>query len=322
MVQELRHDRPLFSCRFDPSGRFVFAGAQDNTVQRWDLATGRRVSLVGHRSWIRGLAFLRESRTLVSGSYDGRLIFWPADAETPTPARTIDAHQGWVRAVAVSPDGRTVASCGNDNLVKLWSAQDGSAIRTLEGHGCHVYNVAFHPSGHLVSGDLRGVVKEWDCGRGTLVRNLDASALYRYDTVFRADIGGVRSMTFNPDGSLLVCSGITEVTNAFAGVGRPGFFLFDWASGRLRHRMQTPTPFQGTGWGVDVHPLGFLTGVAGGGNGMLYFWRPRQAMAFHALGLPTNARDVHLHRDGLRLAVAFFDGAVRIYDMSVPPRAS
>src|SRR5947209_12635432 len=96
MVQELRHNSPLLGCRFDPTGRFVFAGAQDNTVQRWELATGRRVSLVGHRSWIRSLAFLRNSRTLVSGGYDGRLIFWPVDAETPTPARTIDAHHGWV----------------------------------------------------------------------------------------------------------------------------------------------------------------------------------------------------------------------------------
>ena len=71
---------------------------------------------------------------------------------------------------------------------------------------------------------------------------------------------------------------------------------------------------------MDVHPVGFLTGMAGGGNGMLYFWRPSRVMAFHALGLPTNARDVHLHPDGLRLAVAFFDGAVRVYEMVAPPR--
>ena len=58
LAQELRHTSPLFSCRFDPSGRFVFAGAQDNTIHRWELATSHRVGLVGHRSWIRALAFL------------------------------------------------------------------------------------------------------------------------------------------------------------------------------------------------------------------------------------------------------------------------
>ena len=74
-----------------------------------------------------------------------------------------------------------------------------------------------------------------------------------------------------------------------------------------------------TDWGVDAHPLGFLTGVAGGGNGMLYFWRPRRALAFRAVGLATNAPDVHPHLDGLRLAVAFFDGVVRVHEMA-PPR--
>ena len=35
-VKELKHNSPLIGCRFDPSGRFVFAGAQDNGVQRYN----------------------------------------------------------------------------------------------------------------------------------------------------------------------------------------------------------------------------------------------------------------------------------------------
>jgi WD40 repeat protein len=318
LAQELRHNSPLFSCRFDPTGRFVFAGAQDNAIHRWELATSRRVALAGHRSWIRGLAFLAEQRQLVSAGYDGRLLWWQADAENPTPLRTVeDAHRGWIRAVAVSPDGRTVATCGNDHLVKLWSAADGRPVRELRGHTCHVYNVAFHPGGQfLVSGDLRGVVRQWDLSRGTEVRSLDASVLYRYDNTFRADIGGVRSMAFNRDGSLLACSGITDVTNAFAGVGRPLILLFDWTSGRVRHPLRPQGNFQGTAWGVDFHPGGFIAGVGGGSGGALWFWRPDNAQSFHTVALPTNARDLHLHPDGRRLAVAFFDGAVRVYDMA------
>ena len=40
IVSEWAHDRPLISCRFEPQGRYVFAGAEDNTVQRWALADG------------------------------------------------------------------------------------------------------------------------------------------------------------------------------------------------------------------------------------------------------------------------------------------
>jgi WD40 repeat protein len=323
MVQELRHDSPLLSCRFDPSGRFVLAGAQDNTIQRWELAGGRKVSLQGHRSWIRALAFSpingqpQANGRLYSGDYAGRVLVWPLDADAPTPERTIAAHRGWVRAVAVSPDGRLLATCGNDHLVKLWSTGDGSLVRELAGHNYHVYNVAFHPSGrHLVSADLRGIVKQWDVSQGSEVRTLDASILFRYDPTFRADHGGIRSMTFNRDGSLLACAGITDVTNAFAGIGKPAVVLFDWQSGQRRQVLRPQADFQGTAWGVDFHPSGFLAATGGGRGGALWFWRPDQERSFHTITLPNNARDLHLHPDGRRLAIAFFDGVVRIYDMA------
>src|SRR5262249_9164694 len=154
------------------------------------------------------------------------VLWWPGHADSPTPTRIVAAHDGWVRAVAVSADGQTVASCGNDHLVKLWSAADGKPLGTLQGHACHVYNVAFCPDGsRLVSADLKGVVKDWDWRKGEAVRELDAKALYKYDTGFRADIGGVRSIAFSADGSLLACAGITNVSNAFAGVGNPAVLL-------------------------------------------------------------------------------------------------
>jgi WD40 repeat protein len=307
----------LIGCRFDPTGRFVFAGSQDNTIQRWELATGKKTTLTGHKSWARGIAFLPGGKTLFTAGYEGRILCWPADAEAPTPLRTIDAHHGWVRAVAVSPDGKLLASCGNDHRVKLLSTVDGKLVRELTGHTCHVYNVAFHPNGqHLASADLKGVVKHWDLAKGTLVRDLDASALHKYDNTFLANIGGIRSMAFSRDGSMLACAGITEVSNAFAGVGKPLVLLFDWATGKRKQGLVPKENFQGTAWGVVIHPTGFVAGVGGGNGGALWFWKPEQAQAFFTLKLPNNARDLDLHPDGHRLAVPFFDGAVRIYDMT------
>ena len=317
MVQELKHTSPLVGARFDPIGRFVFAGAQDNTVQRWELAGGKKTVLSGHRSWVRAFAFASKEKLLFSGDWAGRILAWPADADSPAPVRTIEAHQGWVRALAVSPDGNTLASCGNDGLVKLWSVADGKALGQLAGHTCHVYNVAFHPDGRsLASGDLKGTVKQWDLAKGSASRDLDGSVLHKYDTVFCADHGGVRSMAFSPDGSVLACAGITDVSNAFAGIGKPLVVLFDMKTGQRKQLLRPKVDFQGTCWGVVYHPDGFLAGVGGGNGGALWFWKPDAPQAFHTLALPNNARDLDLHPDYPRLAIPFFDGAVRIYDLT------
>ncbi len=234
LTQEFKHASPLFGCRFDATGEFVFAGA------------GKKTALVGHNSWLRGLACTKE-KLLFSGGYDGKILTWLAAFDHPTPANTFDAHTGWVRALAVSPDGKLLASCGNDNLVKIWSTSDGKLVRELPGHDSHVYNLAFHPAGEfLASADLKGTIKVWDVAKGTWQRDLDVKVLHKYDESFRADHGGARGMAFNADGTLLACAGITEVSNAFAGVGKPLIVQLDWQTGKQKLLQKPRENFQGT----------------------------------------------------------------------------
>jgi WD40 repeat protein len=315
-VLQVRHTSPLVGCRFDPAGEHVFAGAQDNTVVRWKLADGKKVLLAGHKSWVRALAFAAKEKLLFSGDWAGRIIAWPSSAEAPAPIWNLHAHRGWVRALAVSPDGKTLASCGNDHLVKLWSIPDGKPVRELAGHESHVYNVAFHPDGRsLVSADLKGIIKVWDLGKGVVAREMDAKILHKYDSGFGADIGGIRSMAIDRDGTMLACAGITNVSNAFAGIGNPLVVLFDWKTGKQKQLLRPKINFNGTAWGVAFHPLGFILGVGGGNGGVLWAWKPDAPQAYYTLTLPNNARDLSLHADNRRLAVPFYDGFLRVYDM-------
>ncbi|MFT5466729.1 MAG: WD40 repeat protein [Verrucomicrobiales bacterium] len=218
LKRELKHDRGQLASRYDPSGRYLFTGALDNFVHRWDLSDeseeGKREPLAGHESWVRGMDWFpagsSDQQLLATGDYVGRLIVWPALAEKPTPKLSFAAHDGSIRAVSVCPDGKSIASAGNDGMVRVWSAEDGKNLLELSGHDCHVYHTAFHPDGKsLISADLKGVVKHWQIPTGKLIRELDASLLHTYSEKYTVDVGGIRGMSFNADGSQLACTGST-----------------------------------------------------------------------------------------------------------------
>ena len=312
-----KHTRPLTACRFDPTGKFVFTGAEDYTVQRWNLKDEKPVLLSGHESWVRAMAFSPDGQTLYTGGYDGQLLTWPATADAPTPSRKTAAHDGWVRAVAVSPDGRLVATCGNDRLVKLWSATDGKLLHTLAGHESHVYNIAFHPAGDsLVSCDLKGGFRDWDTATGKQRREFKAESLHKYDTSFRADIGGARALAFGEGGKVVAAGGVTNVTNAFAGIGDPALATFEWESVKARPLHTSKESIRGLIWGMAWHADGYWAAAIGGPAGYLYFWKPEQAQETFKFKLPDTGRDMSLAPDGQTLVIAHADGNVRQYRLS------
>ena len=63
LVKELKHDSPLISCRFDPTGKYVFFGSQDYKVWRWQWQADSKVAFEGHDSWVRAIGFSTDEWT-------------------------------------------------------------------------------------------------------------------------------------------------------------------------------------------------------------------------------------------------------------------
>ena len=317
VARQHKHGASLVSCRFDPTGKFVFYGAMDHGVWRWDLENDSVVKLDGHESWVRAIAFDEERRQVITGGYDGRLIWWTAEGQLEQ-IRVLSAHEGWIRSIAISPDQQMLASAGNDLTVRLWSCEDGKLIQQFEGHERHVYNVVFQPNGkHLATGDLMGNLYHWNVVAAKLERKFVVSPLHKYDTGFGADIGGFRDLRFNADGSLLGCAGITNVTNAFAGVGNPLVVIWDWDEGKQKTAYESKNKLRGVAWGVVFHPDGFtIGGSGGGGGGYLLFWNADETQEFHQFKLPDTIRDLDMSPDRVQLVTAHHDGHIRISRMT------
>ncbi|MCH9653585.1 MAG: hypothetical protein K0U86_19425 [Planctomycetes bacterium] len=317
-VASYQHSRPLYSCKIDGSGNYLLAGAQGSNFNRWDIVSAANTQLAGHQSWVRRFDLHGSSSLMITGAYEGKIAWWDLTSAQPKPQHLITAHKGYVRGVSVSPDGKLVATAGNDRLIKIWSVQTAKLIQTLEGHEHHIYNVKFHPSGrYLLSGDLRGNLKQWDTKTWTAKRKFDGSAIYKYDPTFRGHIGGVRGMDISHDGKYFAISGIGQVSNAFAGIGVPTVILFDWETGKQLAIMTPSDNFKGTCWGVRFHPENdFIAAAGGNSSGMIWFWKLGEQKPYFSQKVKSVPYDLDFHPDGLRMCIACYDKTARLFSMA------
>ncbi len=85
---------------------------------------------------------------LASAGFDGTVRVWDASAlkSKAAPTHLLHRHAGLVYALAFSPDGAYIASAGADRVVNIWSAGDGSLVRTFTGPSS-AFDASFSASG-------------------------------------------------------------------------------------------------------------------------------------------------------------------------------
>ena len=320
--KEYAHGAPLINCRFDPKGQHVFATAEDRAIIRWTLADGKKAEFKAHDSWVRGLAFSPNGETLVTAGYDDTLVWWPANAEKPTPIRQVKAHAGWIRAIASSPDGKLLASGGNDRVLKLWNLTDGKPVRQMTGHELDIYSVMFHPDGkHILSGDLMGHVRQWEIATGKEVRKFDAKDLHTYNSGQKVHYGGVRSLAMSPYNKHLVAGGLYKGSNPLGAVNEPLVMRFEWESQKVLKK-HISDGVKGVIWRTLFHPEGFLIGASGGsGGGYLLFWETEKDKSFHKFKMPDTTREMDLHPNGMTLATVHWNKKLLLSKLAPKPKA-
>lgn len=310
-VAEIKPDRQLNMVRFSPGGRLLAGACHDGTIRRWDAGNAKFPELpplTGHNGWATSVVFHPDGKRLFSADSWGALhcrLF--ADKDAGPVWANDKAHDGWLRGVALSPDGRLLATCGADRAVRLFSAEDGNSVTEFVGHADDVFSVAFHPDGKsLVSGDLKGVIKQWNIAGGRPTRSFDASALHKLDRL--QDTGGARRLVFDGDGTVLVAGGALSPTGGFVKAA-PGLLTFDWVTGKRVHLLKIGTDDEGYTQDLQFHPAGFLMAVTSGqpGNGKLVFVRPEDPAPFFSAP-SANSHSLAFNSDGARLAVSATGG--------------
>ena len=136
----------------------------------WDTTTQEMVfSLPGDTAQIHTLAFLPDSRTLISSDIDGTTQLW--DVDTGTSRSIIKGNQDSGRSLELSPDGKYFATGHSDGNAQLWDinaeAQQTVPRQVFKGHRHPISTLAFSPDGKtLLTTSESGNIRAWDIATG------------------------------------------------------------------------------------------------------------------------------------------------------------
>jgi len=305
--------RPVHTFAIAKNGPIAYLGSSDFKVCAVDLSEAKpEVKDVHgeHLSYVTGVAL--SGTTLVSGAYDGKLVWWDI-AANKLIRTTKDAHAKWIRKLAASPDGSRIASIADDMVCRLWDASTGKLVSELRGHqektphgyGSMLYAVAFSPDGTLiVTGDKVGHVVVWDAKKGTQLASVEAPVMYTWDPVQRLhSIGGIRSVAISPDNATLAVGGMGKVGNIDHLEGKTRLELFDWKAGKALAEIQSDK-FKGLVNRLAFAPDGsWLAGAGGAGEGFLSFWDVKQKKVIREEKVGNHIHDFAMSKAGSEIAL-------------------
>lgn len=269
---------------FSPDGQIAISYS-DYTVALWNIRHGAFISLLnGHHKPVWSLAIRPNGEQAVSGSADGKIMFW--DLTENRPLREIQVAE-LPYALDYSPDGQYIAVGLQDGRVELLDSETGEEIITLRNHLAAIYDVAFSPDGSLLaSASQDGTIMLWDSVSRDLVK------------VFVGHQNPVRSIAFSPDGTLLVSSS-------------QNVMLWDVQTGQNLAIFDAQSNII---YAVAFHPDGQQI-VSAAGDGSLILWDiPTGEILYRMLGHTGAVRDVVFSPDGRYIASVSADSTVRVWD--------
>jgi WD40 repeat protein len=286
-----------------PNSARVFLPCSDFKVYEADLAAAKvePKELYGHESYATTVALA--GRTLVSGGYDGKLIWW--DTEDRKQIRAVEAHSKWIRKVVASRDGKFFASVADDMVCRVWEAATGKKVHELRGHSektpqhyfSMLYAVAFAPDGkQIATGDKTGHIVVWDAASGASIATMEAPVMYTWDpTQRRHSIGGIRSLAFSPDGKLLAVGGTGKIGNIDHLEAKTRVEVFDWREKKQVGEF-TGDKVLGIVNHLEFAPDGsWLLGAGGANDGGVLFIDPKAKKVVHQMKVPMHAHHFALN---------------------------
>jgi WD40 repeat protein len=158
-------------------------------LRLWDVRTGLRTVMSGHRNMCLSLAFSPDGERIASGSHDQSARLW--NGRTGAEIAVLRGHSGCIHALAFNHDGSLLVTASQDRTLQLWDGRTGDPVAVLGGHAKAVFDVAFSPDGRtLASGSGDGTVRLWDVAEARRGGTLGVHSSFVYGVGFHRTAEG------------------------------------------------------------------------------------------------------------------------------------
>ena len=156
---------PVNAVAFDPSGRWLAAGAGDGAIHLISVAEGRITGRLRERSGqVNALCWLPGDR-LLAGGLDGCLTLWDVGGRRVVERKVLFHFP--IQQIALAPGGGRVAVCAMESRIKVATVPALEVAQVLKGHKDVVYSVDWSDTGrYLVSGSNDRTAHLWDLQEG------------------------------------------------------------------------------------------------------------------------------------------------------------
>jgi len=178
---------PVKGLAFSPNSARLVSGAADGSVRVWNVADGKLVAETVHEQGAGSVAILGEEGKWFASAHADKIIrVWELPAEQGGEVKMLKelkGHTGDVTILVAMPnDPNQLVSGAKDNTARIWSAEGGTAIRSISV-GVPVLSLAVSSDGQrIATSDGSNVVRLWNATNGQKVVDLQGNTRLSRDT--------------------------------------------------------------------------------------------------------------------------------------------
>jgi WD40 repeat protein len=311
----------------EPNVDRVFVSCADGATYEVDTASGRTHEFeTKHDSFASGCVLLPDGKTLISGGYDGALIWH--DVESRKSVRRVKAHEFWSWQLALSRDGSRVATVTGQYLPGGWKYEPAQSAEpclkvydTYTGelvaahpHLPPVLSCAFSPDGnHVAAANMMGEVRVFDLNTGSdpLSKWTTPSFTSWGSIKTHHYCGGIYALAFSPDGNALLGCGMGPMTDPMAGNGKMTWQRWDWRKGEKIDEIKDGQHGSGLMESLVWHPDGkhfVMAGKQAQGTWNLAIFSAADGSLVHSIDTKKRITQTRFTADGRWLIVAGANG--------------